>query len=320
MGNSGSMEFREVRSLVLLAELGSIQRVAETIHLSSPSVHKHLKTLRDDLGVPLYERDGRSLKLTEAAECILPYFRQIVAEHDTARRVLDEWKGVKRGLVRVGAGQIVATYLVPRILERFFARHPGVNASIQAAPVKALVEHLNAGVIDLAFLALPELHEETDLFTEDLDLLFDVIDLEMVFVSGTPRPARRCSIRSLADVAFVSYERGLGINKVMEHYFTDVGFHPRVVVRCDYTETIKTMVQKVPGMSLLPLWAVEKEIQERSLWLIRQREKPLSLKIVLAARKRRYAPPAVRALIDILREYLSQGDRRDSSGGRTTRR
>ncbi|HPA16406.1 MAG TPA: LysR family transcriptional regulator [Verrucomicrobiae bacterium] len=303
------MEFREVRSLVLLAELGNIQRVAEAVHLSPPGVHKHLKTLQEELGVPLYERAGRSLKLTEAAECILPYFRQMIAEHDTARRVLDEWKGVKRGLVRVGAGQIVATYLVPRVLEKFFSRYPGVNASIQAAPVRPLVERLSTGHIDLAFLAMSELHEEPDLPTDDIDLLFDVTNLEMVFVSGTPRPARRCSIKSLTAVPFVSYERELGINRVMEHYFAAVGFHPRVVVRCDYTETIKTMVQKVPGMSLLPLWAVEKEIKDRTLWLVKQQERPLSLKIVLASRKRRYAPPAVRALIDTVREYLAQRGR-----------
>ncbi|MCL4402059.1 MAG: LysR family transcriptional regulator, partial [Acidobacteria bacterium] len=192
------MELREVRSLVLLADLGSIQRVAGAVHLSPPSVHKHLKTLEEQLGVPLYERDGRSLKLTEAAETILPYLQQIVAEHDTALRVLDEWKGVKRGLVRIGAGQIVGTYLVPRVLERFLARYPGVNASIQTAPVRTLVERLAAGAIDLALLAVPELHEEPHLSTGDYEVVCDVVDLSMVLVSGAPRSPRRCPMSSLA--------------------------------------------------------------------------------------------------------------------------
>ena len=299
------MEFREARSLVLLADLGSIKHVADAVHLSPPSVHKHLKTLEEELGVPLYERDGRSLKLTEAAETILPYLQQIVAEHDTALRVLDEWKGVKRGLVRIGAGQIVGTYLVPRVLERFLKRYPGVSAAIQTAPVKTLVERLTNGVIDVALLAVPELHEEAHLSTDGYDVVCDVVDLAMVLVSGTPRTGRCCSMSSLANVPFVLYERGLGIDNVMQRYFTEIGFHPRVVVRCDYTETIKAMVQKVPGMSLLPLWAVEREVQSGALWLVKTRERPLSLKIVLARRKRRYAPPAVSVLIDVLREYSS---------------
>ncbi|MCL4402060.1 MAG: LysR family transcriptional regulator substrate-binding protein, partial [Acidobacteria bacterium] len=83
----------------------------------------------------------------------------------------------------------------------------------------------------------------------------------------------------------------------------DIGFQPRVVARCDYTETIKAMVQTVPGISLLPLWAVEKEVQSGTLWLVKTRERPLSLKIVLARRKRKYAPPAVTALVNAVREY-----------------
>ncbi|MEN6536433.1 MAG: LysR family transcriptional regulator [Bryobacteraceae bacterium] len=301
------MEFREVRSLALLADLKSIQRVADAVHLSAPSVHKHLKTLEEELGVPLYERDGRALKLTEAAQTILPYFQQIIAERDTALRELDEWKGVKKGLVRVGAGQIVGTYLVPRILKEFMDRYPGVNASIQAAPVRPLVENLSAGLIDLALLAVPELHQERHLSTDGIEIVCDITDLAMVLVSGAPRSPRQCSISSLSGVPFVLYERGLGIDNVMERYFTEVGFRPRVVVRCDYTETIKAMLQTVQGISLLPFRAVEKEVQAGMLWLVRQREQPLSLRIVLARRKGHYAPPAVRALIDVMKEYSVRG-------------
>lgn len=294
------MEFREVRSLVLLAELGSIKRVADVVHLSSPSVHKHLKTLEAELGVPLYERDGRSLKLTEAAEAIFPHLQEIVAEYDTAIRVLNEWKGIKRGLVRIGAGQIVGTYLVPRILQQYFATYPGVNASIQTAPVKILIERLTGGVIDVAFLAAPELHEDRHISLESFEVICDVTDLEMVLVSGAPRPTSKCAMADLANVPFVLYEKGLGINSVMERYFLEVGFRPKVMARCDYTETIIAMVQKLQGVSLLPLWAVEKEVKNGTLWLIKQRERPLYLKIVLATRKRRYAPPTVRAFIELV--------------------
>lgn len=297
------MELREIRSLVSLADLGNIHRVAAAVHLSSPSVHKHLKTLEQELGVPLYERDGRALRLTEAAQLILPYLRQMLAEHDTAHRVLGEWKGVNRGLVRIGAGQIVGTYLVPRLLERLFVRHPHVHASIQAAPVKPLVERLGIGQIDLAFLAMPELNEEEDLVKSDVEIICDVIDLEMVFVSGIRGGPRRPTVGAIEKMPFVGYELGLGITKVANRYFSELGFQPSVVVRCDYTESIKTMIQKVPAVSLLPLWAVKKEVDEGTLWLLKPRGKALSLKIVLACRKQRYAPPAVRAFIDIVRNY-----------------
>jgi len=297
------MELREIRSLVSLADLGNIHRVAGAVHLSSPSVHKHLKALEQELGVPLYERSGRALRLTDAAQVILPYLRQMLAEHDTAHRVLDEWKGVNRGLVRIGAGQIVGTYLVPRLLEQLFARHPRVHASIQAAPVKPLVERLAIGQIDVAFLAVQELNQEEDIARTDVDIICDVIELEMVFVSGLRGQPCRPSLAALARMPFVGYELGLGITRVANRYFSELGFQPSVVVRCDYTESIKTMIQKVPAVALLPLWAVKREVDEGTLWLLKPRAKTLSLKIVLACRKQRYAPPAVRAFIDLVRDY-----------------
>jgi len=64
------MELREVRSLVMLAELGSIQNVSESIHLTPGAIHKHLKMLEADLGVRLYEKRGRNLRLTAVAEIV----------------------------------------------------------------------------------------------------------------------------------------------------------------------------------------------------------------------------------------------------------
>jgi DNA-binding transcriptional LysR family regulator len=308
------VDFREVRSLALLAELGSIRRVAEAVHLSSPSVHKHLKTLEDELGTPLYERKGRSLKLTEAAETILPHLRQIVAEHDTAVDVLDEWKGIKRGLVRIGAGQIISSYWLPLILARFFARYPGVNASIHSGSAKTLVERLSDGALDVAFLPVPELHEEPRLLMNPFEVVCEVTNQEWALVSGRPTPRRKCPIADFASVPFVLYEKDLGINNVMNRYFAEVGFRPRVVVRCDYTEAIKAMVQRLPGISLLPLWGVQKEIQGGTLWLVRQCERPLSLKIVLARQKRRYVPPAVTAFTDVVAGYATQRAHVGASG------
>jgi LysR family transcriptional activator of glutamate synthase operon len=309
------MEFREVRSLVLLAEMASIRAVAEAVHLSSPSVHKHLKSLEAEFGVQLYERDGRRLKLTAAAESIISYLQTIVADYDTAVRVLDEWKGVRRGLVQIGAGQIVGTYLIPGILEKFLARNPGINATIRTGPVRFLIEQLNSGAVDVAFIAVQELDDEQRTALDSLDVVCEVVDLAMALVSGTPMGRRRYSLTELQHVPFVRYDKELGINRVVQRYFAEAGFRPHAVVHCDYTETMKVMVQKVKGLSLLPLWAVKDEIRAGTLWLVRQSEPPLHLKIILATRKGRYAPPAVRALIDLIRQHKPSDDETASRAG-----
>ena len=69
------MELKELRSLVALSELGSISLAAGYLHLSPPAIHKQLKTLESELGVRLYEKAGRQLQLTQAAEVLLPYLK-----------------------------------------------------------------------------------------------------------------------------------------------------------------------------------------------------------------------------------------------------
>lgn len=82
------MDLKEVRSLLALAEVGSISLAAQRLHLSAPAIHKQLKTLEADLGTSLYEKIGRSLQLTQAAEVLIPYLQDMLT-HET-------WAGAHR--------------------------------------------------------------------------------------------------------------------------------------------------------------------------------------------------------------------------------
>ena len=85
------MELRQIRSLVLLADLHNLNRIAEKVHLSSPSVYRQLKTLEAELGTPLYERVGQNLRLTEAARIMLPELRGTLARSEAALAAPRGW-------------------------------------------------------------------------------------------------------------------------------------------------------------------------------------------------------------------------------------
>src|SRR5579872_6547508 len=98
------MELRELRSLVTLSELGTITLTAQKLHLSPAAIHKQLKSLESELGVRLYQRTGRALEMSQATAVLLPYLTDLLAQYDAALGALEEWKGVKQGAVRIGAG------------------------------------------------------------------------------------------------------------------------------------------------------------------------------------------------------------------------
>lgn len=184
------MELRELRSLVILSEVGSITKTAEQLNLSVAAIHKQLKMLESELGVRLYEKVGRQLRLTQAAEVIIPHIKNLFTHYDASICALKEWKGLKGGAVRIGSGPTMSSYILPSLLENFRRKFPNVELSIETGTTPDLAESLARGALDLAFLvSLDQL--EPQLVAEA------AWDFEMVFVSGAQQFPRRCHITEM---------------------------------------------------------------------------------------------------------------------------
>src|SRR5712692_7423664 len=287
------MELRGLRSLVLLAESGSITQVAGVSHLSPAAIHKQVKALESELDVRLYEKVGRRLRLTSAAELLLPYIKDLLAQHDTAISALQEWKGLKKGVVRIGAGPTISSYILPSLLKRFRRSHPNVDLFVQTGHTPGLVESLRSGSLDLALLVSSEVLAETGLSLETL------WDFEFVLVSNLRQVPHRCGIARLQKYPFILFQKGSRMENLIHRYFAERDFHPRVIMRFDSAEAIKAMIGTGLGISMLPFWAVDGDSRRGALALSRQQEQPLLSKIALVSRKSSYVPRAVQALIQV---------------------
>lgn len=294
------MDFRELRSLVSLAHSGSIKRAADEIHLTPPAVHKQLKTLEAELGERLYERAGRRLRLTPPAETLLPYFREILAQYNAAVGALGDLRGAKRGFVRLAAGPTIGSFLLPHLLQQFLSRLPGVQFSLEIESTLMMAERLAAGSIDVALLVLSELSEQPPLELGAFDAAWN---LEMVLACGMPDVPARCSIRELRTFPFILYNQESRMNSLMQRYFAELGFRPRVALTCNNSETIKAILMKQLGISMLPAWAVIEELRDGRLRLVRQKERPLIVKVGLLSRKTGYVPPAVKVFVEIAQRF-----------------
>ncbi len=291
------METRGLRSLVRLAELGSIARCAEVLNLSAAAVHKQLKVLESDLDVRLYERVGRRLRLTQAAEILLPHARSVLAEHEAALAELSEWKGSKHGIVRLGTGPTLSSYLLPPLLEEFRRLHPDVELYVETGHIRELVNGLSAGALDALILVASEVTEQPYVVVER------TWDYEIVFVSGrrtSPRPRR---IAELKDSPFILYKKGGLFESHIDAYFSEAGLRPRVAMRFDNAEAIMAMTRLGLGISGLPMWIVDAELRAKRLFPIRQKERPLLGQIALVRRNTGYLPRPVSAFVDLAKGW-----------------
>jgi DNA-binding transcriptional LysR family regulator len=286
------MEFRELKSLAVLAETGSLSRTARSVHLTPAAVHKQLKQLEDELQVPLYERRDGHLRLTAAAELLLPYLRDILGQYESAVSALEEWKGVRRGLLRIGAGPSLAIYLLPEMLRRYHDRFPKVDVDLQTGSSAQLLDGLQQGTLDLSLVVAPE-------SMEDLSVEVEVeMRAEVVFVTSMAAPPKRCAMKQLGGMPFLLFRKGARIENLIDRYLSDHGLSPEVTMRFDSAEALKATLVLNTGVSMLPRYTVEEEIRQGKLRAIRQKEAPLFMKIHLLRRRAGYVPPAVRAFVE----------------------
>jgi DNA-binding transcriptional LysR family regulator len=287
------VELRELRSLQTLAELGSISLTGEKLHLSAAAIHKQLKILEGELGVRLYEKVGRQLQLTQAAELLLPYARDILVQHDSALAALEEWKGMGRGVVRIGTGP--SSYVLPAILKKFRRANPGVEVLVETGNTPVLLDELQKGSLDLALIVSADLTEARDFCVENH------WDFELVLVSHMRQPLRKPRLADLKSLRFILFRKGSRMQNPIDRYFAANGLEPNVIMRFDNADFIRAMVRTGLGVSMLPLWVVDKDVKDGGLNIIHQTEPPLHSKIALIRRKSPFVPKPVQGFIETAR-------------------
>src|ERR1043166_1666315 len=297
------MEFRQLRSLVTLAELGSITAAAERLNLSPPAIHKQLRGIEAELGVPLYEKAGRALRLTKACEMLLPHARDLLSQHDLAVRSMEEWKGLKRGIVRIGAGPTLSSYLLPPLLRHFRRAPTGIELYVETGNSQTLTQSLALGSLDLGLLVASQSSEEPFLSVESMWVV------EFVLVSNLREAPRRCALADLKRFPFILYQKGSRIEDLIDRYFSETGFSPKVIMTFDTAEAIKAMIRTGLGISMLPMWIVDADLKRGALSLIRQRERRLLSRVELVSRKVSRLPHAVQAFIGSARGFRFRAPR-----------
>jgi DNA-binding transcriptional LysR family regulator len=311
------MELDGLRAFATLAKTKNITRTAEALHLSPAAIHKQLKNLQDVLEVRLYEKVGRRLLLTPAAQVLLPHATDLLVRYQATMSAMNEWKGLKTGIVRLGTGPGTSTCILPKLLEPFRASYPEAEVLVENGSSAALMQGLSESSLDVAIMVDPD-PPQRELLRVEMAWEFAI-----VLVTARPQVPRDCSIHDLSSLPFILFRSGSQIEKRIDAYFAGHNFHPRVMMRFDNVETIKAMLKIDTAVAMLPVYTVEAEIHSGALFLIRQLEAPLCSRIIVGVRRGGYLPPMASALVDLARRsqfnWLADPPVTGAYGARTPR-
>jgi len=249
------MDITQLRTVVHVAELGSLSKAADRLHIAQPALSRQVRLLEAELGAQLFERHGRGMVVTETGQEVLRHAHRILAEIQEIRASVVEGHLPLRGHVSIGMPPTVADILAAPIVSAVQDRHPIATLRIVSAYSGYLLDWLHRGEIDVAILfegknarslrSTPLLEESLHLIGASEDALHpDVpVKFETLATKKLLLPSPGHSLRALLD----DCTRGLN-------------FDLNVQVEADSFSTLKDLVRRKHGMTILPLAPVNDDI------------------------------------------------------------
>lgn len=202
------MESRHVSHFVAAYKRGSFASAAAALGLSQQAVSKSIGKLESNLGVRLFERDGRRLRATAYADLLLPHAQAIAAESERFRTGLDDMLGGRGGTLRIGVGPSAAVDLVAQASQRFALAHPRVRIRVHAGLYESMADDLVLGRLDL-FVALRQVDGGKPLISEET-----IRDVRYLIVAGAQHELAAAATVSIAQLAGAEWIEGMALGDV----------------------------------------------------------------------------------------------------------
>lgn len=248
------MELHQLRYFCAVADTGSFSRAAEQSHVSQPSLSQQILKLEDELGARLFDRLGRSVRLTELGKTFLPRARAVLRELEAARGDVVEQKDSVAGSVTIGAIPTVAPYLLPRVLASFSKQFPQVHITVIEEITPILLDRLRSSIVDVAILALPIRGHEFESFPLLTEPLFAVLPQKHKLAAR-----RSISLKDVRKEPFLLLRDGHCFRENAVAACDRARVHPHVIFESGQFSSLLGMVSAGMGVSLVPQMAVDKK-------------------------------------------------------------
>jgi DNA-binding transcriptional LysR family regulator len=243
------MNLQQIRYFLALADELHFWKTSEKIFITQSALSRHIKSLENELGFELFERDKRNVKLTTAGEFLRAEYAKILTDFESVTRHAKQIAAGEIGTIRVGHPASITFSVLPKILHGLAEKHPHVLVQMFEVDVLEVDSSLLAHRIDLAFTRELPKSKELDskmLMTENFAL---------VVPAGHPvTQAKKADLSSLKDEWFVvpSLAGKSEHAAQLRAMFAEAGFSPRVRFESDFGATLLGLVAKGLGVSVMP--------------------------------------------------------------------
>jgi len=247
------MEIHQLRYFCAVAETGSFTRAAQREQIAQPSLSQQIIKLEEELGVRLFDRLGRSVRLTNPGEIFLPRARAILNELRAAKEEVTDKQSSITGPISVGVIPTIAPYFLPSRISSFCRKYPQASITVFEDVTARLLDRLRGGVVDLAILALPTRGHDLEAFPLRTERVYAILP-------KSHRLARKASVslKELGSEPFLLLRDDHCFRETAIEVCKRARLMPRVVFESGQFSSILAMVGAGLGVSIVPEMALER--------------------------------------------------------------
>ena len=293
------LNFHQLHVFHAVATHLSFSRAAEALEISQPAVSIQVQELEKSLGVTLFHRRPRALRITEEGEIVFAYSQQIFSLSNKMVATVQEMQDLETGHLTLGASTTPGEFVLPLAVGQFRRLHPGIRVELVISNTRSIIQRILNREIDLGMVG-----DRGEGHSDELEMV-DYVDDEIVLVASPDHPL--AGLRGVPPAQAVEHglivrEEGSATRQVAERLFRSLGAEPRVELELGSNQAVKQAAGAGGGIGVISRLGIVAEIKAGMLIILDVEGWVCRRPLILVHPKDRYLSPAQRAFREFLIE------------------
>lgn len=256
-------DLTDLRLFIFIAELKSLTRAAERMHLSLPAASNRVKELESRFGTRLLYRESKGVQLSPAGATLLAHAQQLMQGVERLRGDMQQYNNGIKGHIRIFANTTAVTEFMPQVLGTFLASHPHVNVALEERLNHDIVRGVQDGTADIGVAAGPVQGHGLEIINFSVDRL--------VLATSVDHPlanAGQVSFAETLDHAHIGLHEGSTLQHFLNQLVLDSGQKLNLRIQVRGFDAMCRMVEANVGIGILPQSAAARHSQSMRLALV----------------------------------------------------
>lgn len=289
------IELRQLKYFLAVSKELHFTKAAEKLNISQPSLSQQIRALEHELGMPLFDRIGKKISLTEAGKILLLHTKTIFREIEQTRSAIQDLNGLQHGSLTIGSLLTVVNYLLPPAILNFNKLYPNIELSVLGLRTGDIREKLLQNELDIGITFLPVQDKEI------VSIPLYKSELTLVVPTGHTLTERsHISIVELQDYPLILLPQNFFLTELITSHCQQFDFTPKPILEISTMESLIQMVSKGMGITVLPKPYID-FLQNTNIQALKIKDPTPTIDIGLIYRKDKYMCAATRAFIEQLK-------------------